>query len=112
MRRLRIWLLTVVAVVVVLVVVVLIAVPRLVDTPRIQSLIATTTSQSLGRPVKFSGVTISLLPLPSVTLKDLEVAEDPAFGLRHPPRSSARRDGIEPRASSRPSALRPPAMPR
>ncbi|PYN98688.1 MAG: hypothetical protein DMD91_14520 [Candidatus Rokuibacteriota bacterium] len=80
MRRLRIWLLTVVAVVVVLVVVVLIAVPRLVDTPRIQSLIATTTSQSLGRPVKFSGVTISLLPLPSVTLKDLEVAEDPAFG--------------------------------
>jgi uncharacterized protein involved in outer membrane biogenesis len=80
MRRLRTWLLIGVGVVVVLFVVALIAVPRIVDTPRIQALIATTVSQSLGRPVKFSAVSISILPLPSVVLKDLEVAEDPAFG--------------------------------
>jgi len=80
MRRLRTWLLIVVGVVVVLFVVALIAVPRVVDTPRIQALIATTVSQSLGRPVKFSDVSIGILPLPSVVLKDLEVAEDPAFG--------------------------------
>jgi len=80
MRRLRTWLLIVAGVVVVLVVVALIAVPRVVDTPRIQALIATTVSQSLGRPVKFSEVSVSILPLPSVVLKDLEVAEDPAFG--------------------------------
>ena len=80
MRRLRTWLLIAVGVVVVLFVVALIAVPRVVDTPRIQALIATTVSQSLGRPVKFSEVSVSILPLPSVVLKDLEVAEDPAFG--------------------------------
>src|SRR2546425_4482904 len=80
MRRVRTWLLIVVGVVVVLFVVALIAVPRVVDTPRIQALIATTVSQSLGRPVKFSEVSVSILPLPSVVLKDLEVAEDPAFG--------------------------------
>src|SRR5712691_163068 len=80
MRRLRTWLLIAVAVVVVLFGVVLIAVPRVVDTPRIQMLIATTLSQNLGRPVKFSDVSISILPLPSVVLKDLEVGDDPAFG--------------------------------
>src|SRR5262249_134930 len=80
MRGLRTWLLIGVGVVVLLFVVALIAVPRVVDTPRIQSLIATTLSQHLGRPVKFSEVSISILPLPSVVLKDLEVAEDPQFG--------------------------------
>ena len=80
MRGLRTWLLIGVGVVVLLFVVALIAVPRVVDTPRIQSLIATTLSQNLGRPVKFSEVSISILPLPSVVLKDLEVAEDPQFG--------------------------------
>src|SRR5256712_9446047 len=80
MRGLRTWLLIGVGVVVLLFVVALIAVPRVVDTPRIQSLIATTLSQNLGRPVKSSGVSISILPLPSVVLKDLEVAEDPQFG--------------------------------
>src|SRR5439155_588292 len=80
MRGLRTWLLIGVGVVVLLFVVALIAVPRVVDTPRIQSLIATTLSQNLGRPVKFSEVSISIIPLPSVVLKDLEVAEDPQFG--------------------------------
>ncbi|MGH7388573.1 MAG: AsmA-like C-terminal region-containing protein [Candidatus Rokuibacteriota bacterium] len=69
-----------VAAVVVLVVVALAAVPYLVDTPRIQALIASTAAQTLGRPVKFSSVAVSVLPLPAVVLKDLEVAEDPAFG--------------------------------
>src|SRR5262249_10461430 len=77
---LRTWLLIGVGVVVVLFVVALIAVPRIVDTPRVQALIATTVSQSLGRPVKFSEVSVGILPLPSVVLKNLEVAEDPAFG--------------------------------
>ncbi|HXG16493.1 MAG TPA: AsmA-like C-terminal region-containing protein [Calidithermus sp.] len=80
MPRLRTWLVIVVAAVVVLVAAVLAAVPLLVDTPRIQALIATQASQALGRPVKFANVRVSVLPLPSVVLDDLEVAEDPAFG--------------------------------
>jgi uncharacterized protein involved in outer membrane biogenesis len=80
MPRLRTWLIVVAAAVVVLVVVALAALPSLVDTPRIQALIATQASQALGRPVKFSNVRVSVLPLPSVVLEDLEVAEDPAFG--------------------------------
>ncbi len=58
----------------------LLAVPVLVDTPRIQALIATQASQALSRPVRFASVSVSILPLPSVVLRDLEVAEDPAFG--------------------------------
>jgi AsmA protein len=74
------WLLVAVAAVVVLAIAAMAAVPRLVDTPRVQSLIASTASQSLGRPVKFRGVSISVLPYPTVRLHGLEVAEDPAFG--------------------------------
>ena len=80
MPRLRTWLIIVAAAIVVLVVAALAALPSLVDTPRIQALIATQASQALGRPVKFSNVRLSVLPLPSVVLEDLEVAEDPAFG--------------------------------
>jgi hypothetical protein len=69
-----------VAIVIVLAVAALAAVPYLVDTPRIQALIATSASQALGRPVRFTSVAVSVLPLPSVVLKNLEVAEDPAFG--------------------------------
>ena len=57
-----------------------VAVPLLVDTPRIQSYVASTASQALGRPVKFSGLSIRVLPLPAIELRDLEVAEDPKFG--------------------------------
>lgn len=80
MPRLRTWLIIVAAAIVILVVGALAALPSLVDTPRIQALIATQASQALGRPVKFSTVRVSVLPLPSVVLEDLEVAEDPAFG--------------------------------
>jgi hypothetical protein len=80
MRRVGTWIAIAVVAVLVVALIALIAVPFLVDTPRIQSLIATTATQALGRPVKFAGVSISVLPRPAVVLKDLEVAEDPAFG--------------------------------
>jgi hypothetical protein len=57
-----------------------VAVPYLVDTPRIHAYLATTATQALGRPVKFSSVSLRVLPLPAVELRDLEVAEDPGFG--------------------------------
>lgn len=74
------WIAVAVAAVVILAIALLAAVPYLVDTPRIQALIASTATQALGRPVKFSSVSVSVLPLPAVVLKELEVAEDPAFG--------------------------------
>jgi AsmA protein len=74
------WLLVGVAAIVVLAIAALVAVPYLVDLPRVQALIATNASQALGRPVKFSGMKISALPLPSVELQNLEIAEDPQFG--------------------------------
>jgi uncharacterized protein involved in outer membrane biogenesis len=77
---LRTWLIIVAAAIVGLVVAGLALLPSLVDTPRIQALIAGQASQALGRPVKFASVRVSVLPLPSVVLDDLEVAEDPAFG--------------------------------
>jgi hypothetical protein len=74
------WLLGVVAVLVLVAVAVATALPYLVDTPRIQAYIATTATQALGRPVRFSSLSLRVLPLPAVELNDLEVAEDPAFG--------------------------------
>src|SRR6267378_78981 len=74
------WLVGVVAAVLVLVVAALILVPFLVDTPRVQALIASNASQALGRPVRFRSMSISVLPLPAVALHGLEIAEDPQFG--------------------------------
>jgi AsmA protein len=74
------WLLVAVAAVVVLVVAALVAVPFLVDTPRVQALIASNASQALGRPVKFRSMSVRVLPLPAVAMHDLEIAEDPQFG--------------------------------
>src|SRR5262245_22491022 len=74
------WLLGVVATLVVVVGAAAVAVPFLVDTPRIQAYIATTAAQTFGRPVKFSSVSLRVLPLPAVELHELEVAEDPKFG--------------------------------
>ena len=71
------------------------ALPYLVDTPRIQAYIATTATQALGRPVKFSSVSLRVLPLPAVELHELEVAEDPEVRhravpqARHRPRPAA-----------------------
>jgi uncharacterized protein involved in outer membrane biogenesis len=79
-KRIGLWLAVGVGVIVVLVIAALIAVPFLVDTPRVQSIIANTASSALGRPVKFAAVSVSVLPLPAVVLRNLEVAEDPSFG--------------------------------
>ena len=74
------WLIGVAAALVVLVVAAVLALPLLVDTPRVQGLIATSAAQALGRPVRFASVSVALLPLPAIELRGLEVAEDPAFG--------------------------------
>jgi uncharacterized protein involved in outer membrane biogenesis len=74
------WLLIGVAVLLVLVVGTLALLPQLLDTPTMQGYIAQTASHAVGRPVKFSSVSVSLLPLPHVNLKGLEIADDPRFG--------------------------------
>jgi AsmA protein len=55
-------------------------IPPLITVNRLQRRIATSISQSLGRPVHLDGVTLNLLPLPGFTLDNLVVDEDPAFG--------------------------------
>jgi hypothetical protein len=70
----------VVGAVAVLAVAAIAAVPYLVDLPRVQTMVATSASQALGRPVRFASLSVSLFPLPGVTLHKLEVAEDPQFG--------------------------------
>jgi hypothetical protein len=74
------WILGIVAALVVLALAALLAVPYLVDLPRVQALIATNASQALGRPVTFASMRISALPLPAVELRGLQIAEDPQFG--------------------------------
>ena len=74
------WLLVGLAALLVLVVGALLAVPMLLDTPAMQAYVQQTASHALGRPVRFGKVSISALPLPSVRLRQLQVAEDPAFG--------------------------------
>src|SRR5262245_15359350 len=80
MRRTLKWLLGAAAILLVLVAGALIAVPFLVDMPRMQGYVAAAAGQALGRRVKFSGLSVRVLPLPAVELRDLEVAEDPKFG--------------------------------
>ena len=74
------WVLGIAAAIIVLAIAALAAVPYIVDTPRIQAYIASNATQTLGRPVKFSSVSVRVLPLPAVELHELEVAEDPKFG--------------------------------
>ena len=74
------WVIAVVAAVVVLTAAAMAAVPYLVDLPRVQSLVATNASHALGRPVRFASLSVSLFPLPGVTLHKLEVADDAQFG--------------------------------
>lgn len=69
-----------VALMVVLAVVMLALLPPLVNVNRFQRRIATSISNSLGRPVHLDRVTLSLLPLPGFTLENFVVSEDPAFG--------------------------------
>jgi uncharacterized protein involved in outer membrane biogenesis len=74
------WLAGVLAAIVLLAVAAGLALPFLVDTPRVQTVIAGSAAQALGRPVKFAAVSLSLLPLPAIELRGREVAADPAFG--------------------------------
>jgi len=80
LKRALKWLVGIGAVVVLLLVVAAIALPRLVDTPRVQAMIASSAAQAIGRPVKFESLSVGLFPLPSIELHKLEVAEDPQFG--------------------------------
>src|SRR4029077_19868562 len=80
MRRTLKWGLGAAAILLVLLAGALVAVPFLVDMPRIQAYVASAAAQALGRPVKFSGLAVRVLPLPAIELRDLEVAEDPKFG--------------------------------
>ena len=68
------------AVLAALIAVALAALPYLLDLPRAQALAATSASQALGRPVRFTAMSFRLLPIPRVELRDLEVAEDPRYG--------------------------------
>jgi uncharacterized protein involved in outer membrane biogenesis len=74
------WVFAGIAAVVLLTAAAIVALPRLVDVPRVQTLIAANASHALGRPVRFASVSVSVFPLPGVTLHKLEVAEDPQFG--------------------------------
>ena len=58
----------------------LLALPLLLDTPAVQAYASQAASHALGRPVKFDTLSISALPLPTVKLRGLQVAEDPSFG--------------------------------
>lgn len=58
----------------------LVFVPPLVNANRYQRQIARSMSESLGRPVHLDNVVFHLLPVPGLTLSNLVVSEDPAFG--------------------------------
>lgn len=64
----------------VLAVVALVLTPPLIQVNRLRRRIATSMSQSLGRPVHMDRVTLNVLPVPGFTLENLVVSEDPSFG--------------------------------
>jgi hypothetical protein len=78
-RSLR-WLLGGIALLLLLAVGALALFPLLLDAPTVQAYVAQTASHAVGRPVKFTSLSVSLLPLPHVNLKGLEIADDPRFG--------------------------------
>ena len=81
------------AVVVLLVVVAAIALPRLVDTPRVQAMIAASAAQAVGRPVKFEsrggqredvglnrGIARGQLPLIGVVQLEIRLQHEDVLG--------------------------------
>jgi hypothetical protein len=64
----------------VLAVMLLVLLPPYISVNRYQRRIATSISNSLGRPVHLDKVSLNLLPLPGFTLDNFVVDEDPAFG--------------------------------
>jgi AsmA protein len=65
---------------VLLVLLLLVFIPPLVSVNRFQRRIAANIGASLGRPVHFDRVSLTLLPMPGFTLENFVVEEDPAFG--------------------------------
>jgi len=87
LKRALKWLGIAVGVVVVLAIVAAIALPRLIDTPRVQALIASSAAQAVGRPVKWESLSVGLFPrIPR-----------PRRGQADP--AAARRAGRRPRSS-------------
>src|SRR5262249_44799144 len=74
------WALGTVVALVVLVGLLLAALPWFLNTPAFQAFVAQSASHQLARSVRFASLSISPFPLPTVKLRGLEVAEDPAFG--------------------------------
>lgn len=74
-RRRVLWTLAVLAVVALLAIV-----PPLFHVNRFQKQIASSISQSLGRPVHAGEITLNLLPFPGFTIENFVVSEDPSFG--------------------------------
>ena len=74
------WVLVTITAIVLVTVAAMAAMPWLVDTPRVQSLIASSVTHALARPVKFRSASVALMPYPAVRLRGVEIAEDPAVG--------------------------------
>jgi len=66
--------------IVILVLLALALTPPLLSVERFRHRIAASISQSIGRPVHVDKVSFHLLPMPGITLENLVVSEDPAFG--------------------------------
>jgi len=79
-KRSLAWTFGALVVVAVLAIAAVVAIPYAVDTPRVQTLIAQSASQALGRPVTFASVSLVVFPRPAVELHALEIGEDPHFG--------------------------------
>jgi hypothetical protein len=63
------------------VLVAIIVIPPLVSINKYKRRIALAMSNSLGRPVRLSGVELRLFPRPGFVISDLTVDEDPAYGV-------------------------------
>jgi hypothetical protein len=71
----------IVIVLVLLTVVLMALLPPLFNVNRYKRQIVTSISTSLGRPVHIDSVSLNLLPLPSFTLTNFVISEDPSFGF-------------------------------
>ncbi|MBI3635840.1 MAG: AsmA family protein, partial [Candidatus Rokubacteria bacterium] len=80
MKRVAKRVLIAIAAVALLAIAAVLALPALVDTPRVQTLIVTSAAQALGRPVRLQSASVRVLPALAVRIRGLEIAEDPAFG--------------------------------
>jgi AsmA protein len=74
------WVFIAAGVVALLFVTALAAVPWFLNTPAFQTYVSQAAARALGRPIKFVSLSIAPFPLPTVKLRGLEVADDPAFG--------------------------------